>query len=393
MSMKKKLIKTYYVVGRNLMALKRYLGFFNINYAIDYMLETIFLGCYLLYILYWYLYKIDENKVLNTLNINSQNNNKPVIKNYTNIQSAENCKGFSETTRQLSNISIFKSNNNNIKNINTSLKNISCNLEEDNQFWKWFAGILDGDGNFDIRNINGILKLKTIRIKLHNRDVRILTRIQNYLHLGRIRINKNKPYSIYEISKKEDMKFIINKINGLIRIKVDSYKKACEYLDIEYIEANYNIEKYDPYFSGLIDTDGTIVYNYSGNRIECNLEFKYNEYTKKLNLDKVIPNYKPSILLREKKIIGNTKIFKSICFKYQTVNGMVYLYDYFLKNRLYSDYKFYRITKIKSFLEIRDYKNYSKNSVEFKIYSYFILDWIQYKNPLWYKIPFVDKIR
>lgn len=375
------------------MALKRYLGFFNINYAIDYMLETIFLGCYLLYILYWYLYKIDENKVLNTLNINSQNNNKPVIKNYTNIQSAENCKGFSETTRQLSNISLFKSNNNNIKNINTSLKNISCNLEEDNYFWKWFAGILDGDGNFDIRNINGILKLKTIRIKLHNRDVRILTRIQNYLHLGRIRINKNKPYSIYEISKKEDMKFIINKINGLIRIKVDSYKKACEYLDIEYIEANYNIEIYDPYFSGLIDTDGTIVYNYSGNRIECNLEFKYNEYTKKLNLDKVIPNYKPSILLREKKIIGNTKIFKSICFKYQTVNGMVYLYDYFLKNRLYSDYKFYRITKIKSFLEIRDYKNYSKNSVEFKIYSYFILDWIQYKNPLWYKIPFVDKIR
>ena len=72
---------------------------------------------------------------------------------------------------------------------------------------------------------------------------------------------------------------------------------------------------------------------------------------------------------------------------------MVYLYDYFLINRLYSDYKFYRITKIKSFLKIRDYKNYTKNSVEFKIYSYFILDWIQYKNPLWYKVPFVDKIR
>lgn len=385
---------TYYVVGRNLMALKRYLGFFNINYAIDYMLETIFLGFYLLYILYWYLYKIDENKVFHTLNINSQNNNKPVINYYTNIQSAENWKGFSETTRQLSNISIYKSNNNN-NNINNSLiiKNISSNLEEDNQFWKWFAGILDGDGNFDIRNINGKLKLKTIRIKIHNRDVRILTRIQNYLHLGKIRTDKNKPYSIYDISKKEDMKYIINKINGLIRIKVDSYKKACEYLHIEYIEANYNIEKYDPYFSGLIDTDGTIVYNYTGNRIECNLEFKYNEYTKKLNLDKVIPNYKPSILLRENKIKGNTKKFKSICFKYQTVNGMVYLYDYFLINRLYSDYKFYRITKIKSFLKIRDYKNYTKNSVEFKIYSYFILDWIQYKNPLWYKVPFVDKIR
>lgn len=47
---------TYYVVGRLLMALNKYLGFLNLSitgyiyYAIDYMLETIFLGCYLLLI-------------------------------------------------------------------------------------------------------------------------------------------------------------------------------------------------------------------------------------------------------------------------------------------------------------------------------------------------------
>ena len=55
---------------------------------------------------------------------------------------------------------------------------------------------MDGDGNFDIR-INPTTNnrvLKQIRIKLHNRDIRILTRIQNYLHIGRIRKNKNKPY-------------------------------------------------------------------------------------------------------------------------------------------------------------------------------------------------------
>jgi len=53
---------------------------------------------------------------------------------------------------------------------------------------------------------------------------------------------------------------------------------------------------------------------------------------------------------------------------------MVYLYDYFMKNRLYSDFKFYRVTKIDKFISIRDYKNEPKNSVEFKIYSDFLLD-------------------
>jgi hypothetical protein len=59
-----------------------------------------------------------------------------------------------------------------------------------------------GDGNFDIRidpsSRNKVLK--QIRIKLHNRDVRILSRIQDYLHIGRIRADKNKPYSTYIVS-------------------------------------------------------------------------------------------------------------------------------------------------------------------------------------------------
>jgi hypothetical protein len=51
------------------------------------------------------------------------------------------------------------------------------------------------------------------------------------------------------------------------------------------------------------------------------------------------------------------------------------------------------ISKIKRFIEVRDYNNEPKNSIEFKIYSDFILDWIQYRNPLLHKVPFVSKIR
>ena len=60
-----------------------------------------------------------------------------------------------------------------------------------------------------------------------------------------------------------------------------------------------------------------------------------------------------------------------------------------MKNRLYSDFKFYRVSKIKRLLEIRHYQKYPKDSLEFKIYSQFLLDFIKYQNPLWYKVPFI----
>ena len=107
-------------------------------------------------------------------------------------------------------------------------------------------------------------------------------------------------------------------------------------------------------------------FNFTNNRIECNLEFENNKYTSKLNLDYVIPHYKPSL--------GFRKSDNSITFKYQTVKGMVFLYDYFMKNRLYSDMKFYRVSKIKSFIEIRKYKTSTRHSVQHKIYSDFVID-------------------
>jgi len=358
---------TYYVVaqmGHN--DLSSY--YINKNYfAIDYMLETVSFVYYLLLINTFYLNKLDVSR--NIILLNSENNNTTIGTQLIDTQSAENCKGFSETARQLPD-------------------------SEDYKFWSWFAGIIDGDGNFDIRTdySSKIKVLKQIRIKLHNRDVRILSRIQNYLHIGRIRADKNKPYSIYTVSTRKDMMYIIKHLNGLIRLKVPVFKEACLLYNINYKEANYKIELYDPYFSGLVDTDGSIVFNYAGNRIECNLEFQYNEYTSKLNFDSTILNSKPYIIVRNKSSVkAGPKKFSSIAFKFQNVNSMLFIYDYFMHNRLYCDIKFYRISKIKGFIEIRKYKNYPMYSIEHKIYSNFVLNWIKYYNPLWYKIPFVTK--
>lgn len=364
---------TYYVVAQ--------MGphYCEIMGEIDYMLGTIFTVYCLLFIYFYNIYDIYLKFLYEAKDINSQNNN------IQYIQSAENRKailfnnnidkGFSETIRQLSN-------------------NININSDDDMssiKFYKWLAGIIDGDGNFDIRkDSKGNKILKAIRIKLHNRDVRILSRIQNKLHYGRIRLDKNKPYSIYIVSNQKDMKHLILNLNSLIRLKVSGFTQACNYFNIDYIKANYNIEPNDPYLSGLIDTVGSIIFNYDNNCIECSIELKLNEYSQELNLDNVIPMYKPDILKRSRT--NSSKVYYSISFKYQRVSDMIHLYNYFMINRLYSDYKFYRITKIKEFIVIRYFKNSPSNSEEFKIYSNFILDWVQYKNPLWTKLKFINKL-
>jgi len=362
-----KFYKTYYVVAQ--MGLNN-ISFFKYYFEIDYMLETMFFVYCLLFINTFCLYKLDHSRY--NILLSSENNSTRLSRNKDiNIQSAENCKGFSETVRQLPDTKDYK-------------------------FWNWFAGVLDGDGNFDIRKSpsNGKKVVKQIRIKLHNRDVRILTRIQNYLHMGKIRSDKNKPYSIFIVSTKESMNYILNGVNGLIRLKVPSFKQACVLSNIDYIEPDYNIALYDPYFSGLVDTDGSVVFNYSGNRIECNLEFKYNEYSSKLNFNNTIPNCKPYIIKRSKSSnMQGSKHFLSIAFKFQNVNGMLFIYDYFMHNRLYCDMKFYRVTKIKPFIEIRKYKTSPINSIEHKIYSDFVINWIKYENPLWYKVTFISNLQ
>ncbi|KAJ1566188.1 hypothetical protein HK096_000006 [Nowakowskiella sp. JEL0078] len=94
--------------------------------------------------------------------------------------------------------------------------------------------------------------------------------------MGRIRSVKNQPYSYYILSTQAEMALLVTHLN----------------------EPDYTIKPLDPYFAGLVDTDGTVVFNYPGNRIECNLEFKYTEYSSKLCFDYVVPNAKPNLKIK-----------------------------------------------------------------------------------------------
>ena len=342
---------TYYVVA--LMG-QEILWFYIHNFlATDYMLEHILFAGYSLFI---YTSYIDQDTSRKNILLNSQNNNTAIKFNtrLMNIQSAENCKEFSEATRQLP------------------------EFKKDSIFWNWFSGIIDGEGKFDIQldPLNNQRVLKQIRIKVYNEDIKILTRIQNYLHIGKIISDINKPYSIYTVSTKENLIYILKNINGLIRIKVLSFKEACDLYNIDYIKSDYNIGLYDTYFAGLIDSKGNIELNYTKNVIECTLSFKYNEYTSKLNFDKTLLNFStPTIVVHGTNSKLNSRF---ISYKFQNEMKMLFIHDYFMSTGLSSDRKFYKASKIKDFILIRKYIRFPLHSAERKIYYNFIKDWFYF---------------
>lgn len=242
----------------------------------------------------------------------------------------------------------------------------------------WLAGVIDGGGNFDIQNINFKRVLKQIRITQHPRDARILYRIKDLLG-GRIRL-KGKKYILWSISTKEQMVNCLNLINGRIRLKVEGFKEACNLNNIIYIISNYNIPENSAYLAGLVDTDGSIVMNYNQNCIELNIEFQKNVYSTLLNLNNVISGVTPPSYILIKRNQTRSKEFYSIRFSYNTVLGMLPMYHYFLKHRLYSDFKYYRVMQIKRFLEFRNFKNYPSSSLEFKTYLKFLKNFHSHLN-------------
>ena len=90
------------------------------------------------------------------------------------------------------------------------------------------------------------------------------------------------------------------------------------------------------------------------------MEFKSNKHTKKLNFDNVISYYKPTVILKK-------KILKDLVSKNKNNEQTIF-------NSISFKFKFYKITKIKKFIFTRDFKFEPKNSIEFKIYSDFVLD-------------------
>lgn len=291
--------------------------------------------------------------------------------------------------------SILKNKSQNYNNESQSAGNTDCRTSETLclRSIEYIAGVIDGDGNFDVRNINGVLQLKAIRVKLSLRDVRIVARIQSLLHCGKLRYTKN--LVTWSVSTSAEMRRILMLLNGHIRLKVPQYIRACECIGIsvEKIQiGNPKVHSESGYFYGLIDTDATVVFNYKFNRIELHLELKKNPYSEKLDLSQAIPGANVRICSRVKRNQTRHQIYYSIRYSFDTVANMIHIYNFIMKFRLFSDFKFYRICQIPSFLKIRHFKNAPVNSVEHQVYSRWVFNFIRYLNPKYTKVSYYHRL-
>lgn len=280
----------------------------------------------------------------------------------------------------------------NYNNQSLSAGNTHCRTSETLclQSVQYIAGVIDGDGNFDVRVINNKRILKSIRIKLHIRDVRILAHVKDLLKCGRLIYKQH--LVTYTISTYKEMYRVIDLINGHIRLKIPGFLDSCHYFNIPFKPPNFNLQHHGHYLSGLVDTDGSIVFNFASNRIELHLELKKNQYSEKLNLEQAISGCTVRIHPYVKRNQTRNKIYYSIRFSYDTVANMIHLYDHFMKYRLYSDFKFYRISKIPSFLQIRNLKSCPKNSDEYKVYSKWVLNFMSHLNPKYTKLTYYQRL-
>jgi cytochrome c oxidase subunit 1 len=329
---------TYYVVA--LMGLNNYLVF-------DYMLETMLFVSYLLFIFYYLNLSYKQT-------LKSKNNNYTIFNKNIDIQPAEHYIRFSETIRQ----AIFKS-----KFVDHTSKSLPYN------FYSWLAGIIDGKGVFHFEKD----LFKNLIINLPSKDIKILKRIKNNLNTGIIISGKKNSYLI--ITDKTAIFNLILNLNGFLRIKITSFNKMCFIYNITNIKPNYVIKLNDGYLSGLFDVIGSVNYNLHSNLLECKLNFNYNQHISKLSLDYVVPNYKPIKYYK----MNSLGLCVQIIYKFSTLRGLLYLYIYFLQNNIYSEFKFYKISKLKSLIFLDNYKKYSKiNTVEYKVYSVFLLNWFKF---------------
>ena len=169
--------------------------------------------------------------------------------------------GTSETIRLLNiNIKTFHSKNSTLK------------------WCEWLAGLIDGDGCFQLSK-KGYASLE---ITMDIKDERALQAVKN-IYGGSIKLRSGVMALRYRLHNKEGLLNIINDVNGYIR-------NSNRLIQLNYICVKYGIILYYPqkltfddgWFSGFFDADGTITINSSTWQLSISAGQKTSEILKPL---------------------------------------------------------------------------------------------------------------
>jgi LAGLIDADG endonuclease len=241
------------------------------------------------------------------------------------------------------------SDSHNISNMNTS--------DKDKIFHQWLAGLIDGDGCFQLSK-KGYASLEIV---METRDKNCLYIIKQKFG-GSVKLRSGVNFLRYRLHHKKGILDLIDAVNGEIRnpIRLLQLNKICEKYNIQFIQPldlNYN----NGWFSGFFDADGSVYLNLKSDQIYITAGQK-NKYL----LDHIC------------KLYGGTVYIEKTSFKWVVYkkSEIIRLLDYF---KLYPSRsaKHNRLKSIKRFQELREFKAHlaSDLSVLGKAWKKFLLKW------------------
>jgi hypothetical protein len=243
-----------------------------------------------------------------------------------------------------------------INNNKIILKNdVKFNNKSD-PFFEWLAGVIDGDGHFNLSKA-GTARLN---ITMDMRDQKALYEIKHKLG-GSIYTIAGANALRYQLSHKKGLVLLINSINGLIRnpIRMLQMNKLCVKYGIELIYPK-PLTFYNGWLSGLIDSDGSIYFNELSGQVYLGVTQK-NSYL----LQPLIHLYGGRVDILSPKI----EAYKYIVYRKMELFNLID--NYFNKYPLRTK-KANRLHLIKEFYSVR----ISKNNKDIKKLN----DWVLFKD-------------
>ena len=234
---------------------------------------------------------------------------------------------------------------------------------KDEPFFEWLAGVIDGDGYFNLSK-KGIARLQ---ITMDIRDKKALYEIKHKLG-GSIRIMANANALRYQLSHKKGLVLLLNNVNGLIRnpIRLLQMNKLCLKYGIKLLypkPLTYN----NGWLSGFIDSDGSIYLNEQSGQVFISIAQK-NKYL----LEPLIELYGGRVDICSPKI----EAFKYIVYRKSELFNLID--NYFNKYPLRTK-KLSRLNLIKLFYLVRISKN-NKDINKLNEWVLFKDKWEKYKD-------------
>jgi ubiquinol-cytochrome c reductase cytochrome b subunit len=276
----------------------------------------------------------------------------------------------------------------------------------ENEKWNsWLAGLIDGDGYFNVNT-----KLPQFNLTMHFADEHCLNQIKQKIG-GKVKPVAGKKAARLILSSKPDLTALAKRINGHLRnqIRIDQFKILCEKLQIAFKPAPPFSWKF-AYAAGLFDSDGTVVLSvkkHSGLSNLKGLEGKIERLkkAKKLQLSafvakqpvgkvKITQKYKPNISflvvpfnVENKKVpvfgsIHYDKSQKGYYSWYITSRSNMQLFCNYLRENPSQTVKKHRICLIPLFYELWKQKPYlaPENSALQKRWFAFVESWFKYSS-------------